>query len=195
MSNPTGSSGIKSIVRIGILCCLMVLPIFVSAEQGGALHWESLSETQRQVLRPMQKDWPKIGVEMQHRLAKGAARWSEMSATQRQNARTRMQRWNTLSDTQKAVIRDRYRRFKALPLDEQERARQLRRWFKSLPEGKQADLKEKWQNMTPAERGAFKQRVRERLRKLTPEQRHRLRQMGPEQRRRAIQRWRERRGR
>jgi len=63
---------------------------------------------------------------------------------------------------QHETLRQRYQSFKQLPPEQQERLRQRRDRFRQLPEDKRKALREKWQNMTPEERAAFREKQRQR---------------------------------
>lgn len=68
--------------------------------------------------------------------------------------------WTQLSPDEQQVLQRFNEDWGQLPSEQREALRQARRWFKSLPPDRRQEMRERWQNMSPAERGAFLRQLR-----------------------------------
>ena len=87
-------------VRVFVIAMLLLTGGTALAQDDDA-SWESLTESQREVLAPYADNWSSLEAERRARLAQGAKRWSQMDAEDRSAARERFQTWNGLSDDQR----------------------------------------------------------------------------------------------
>lgn len=116
--------------------------------------WASLSPTQQQALRPLQREWSSIDVARKNKWIEVADRLPRMEPADRARVQERMTDWARMSPRQRAQARMNYRQLQRLPAEDR-RAR----WeaYKSLPPDQQRQLAER---ASPAKQGAAANRAR-----------------------------------
>jgi len=134
--------------------------------------WNSLTQEQRQALKPFEQHWTELPPERQQRLLQGAQRWQQMTPEERAHARERFEHWKQMSPEERDQVRRRFERFRNLPPEEQERLRHRHQWFKNLPPERRQELRQRWQQMTPEERARFRDKLHQRREKSAPEPPH-----------------------
>lgn len=129
---------------------LSLLPLLALAQD--AIAWSRLSENQRQLLAPLQKNWDQLPPLRQRAILHGAERWQKLTPEQRQQAQQRLRDWQQLSAEQKKQIRDRFDRFRDLDPGQRQAIQQRFQDFQNLPEPRRRQLREQFQSRPP---GAF----------------------------------------
>ncbi|MGA6827275.1 DUF3106 domain-containing protein [Nitrospira sp. NS4] len=59
-----------------------------------------------------------------------------------------------------------FQRIRELPPEKREAIRNARQWFRSLPPEERHEMRQRWKNMSPEEREAFRRQLRQRDRSL-----------------------------
>lgn len=121
--------------------------------------FDSLSESQQQVLAPMREKWTTLSATQQQRLIKGAKRWAGMSEEQRTKARAKMQRWISLSPEKRQKLLKRLERYQAMSPQQRQRLRKTFRKFRQLPEEQRESLRARWRRAGAAERQKMRQEL------------------------------------
>lgn len=146
--------------RRAVAVAVLLIAGLAQADDGP--RWAELDAEQQEVLARFADDWERIAPERRKRLVQFAARWSEMTPEEQERARERLDNWRALSDDRRGRIRDKLQTFQELPPEEQQRIRRQFREFQSLNRERREALRERWQTMTPEERDAVLERLRER---------------------------------
>jgi len=150
---------------ISTIVCLLLFGGMISSQaraQDDAPNWGGLTDEQRQVLEPFEADWDNLPDERRLRLAEGARRWSEMDATERRAAQSRFRDWKNLQADRRAEILERYRQFQRLSPVEKARIRNNFRRFNDLPADRRQQLRDRFRSISPAQRQAIRERLRNR---------------------------------
>ncbi len=110
----------------------------VPAEAGPA--WRELSASQKDFLRPLERDWGTIAAQHKRKWLELTARVPKMSPDERERIQTRMTDWAKLTPEQRGQARLRYQEARQVPL----RDRQAR-WdaYQSLPDERKRLLAER----------------------------------------------------
>lgn len=82
---------------------LLVLSTSVQAQA-----WEQLSDTQKEVLTPLEEDWNSLSKDRQKKWVAIANRYPEMSESEQNTLQSRMSEWASLSQDERRVARDNY---------------------------------------------------------------------------------------
>jgi len=144
------------------LFAVIALMIAGLAQADDGPRWADLDAEQQAVLARFEDDWERIAPERRQRLVQFAARWADMTPEEQARARKRLDNWRALPDERRGQIRDNLQTFRELPPEEQQRIRRQFREFQSLNRERREALRERWQTMTPEEREAALERLRER---------------------------------
>lgn len=120
------------------LACLLVL----AASAGGlaradAPTWDALSQAQRQILAPLQRDWPSIDAARRDKWLEVAARYPSMPVAERQRLQERMSSWARLTPNERARARVQFQETRLLPAEEKQA-----RWeaYQALSEEERSSL-------------------------------------------------------
>jgi Protein of unknown function (DUF3106) len=82
--------------------------------------WAALSPNQREALKPLEREWPRIDADRKHKWLAIAAKFPSLSAQERTRIQARMADWTRLSPQQRGVARQQYQAAKrAAPQDRQ----------------------------------------------------------------------------
>lgn len=105
--------------------------------------WEQLTPAERQVLQPLQHEWPSIDLTRKQKWRELAGQFPRLSTERQELLRSRMNAWARMSPTERSAARLRYQEARRLP--EAERAA---RWqsYQSLPEDQRKALADKAQS-------------------------------------------------
>ena len=122
--------------------------------------WSQLGQDEQQLLQRFSGTWDQLPPERQQRLLNGARQWQNMNPQEREEAHQRFQQWQQLPPDQQQRLRERFQRFRQLPPDQREAIRNARQWFRSLPPEQRQEMRERWRNMSQAERREFRQQLR-----------------------------------
>ncbi|MCP4044311.1 MAG: DUF3106 domain-containing protein [Gammaproteobacteria bacterium] len=82
----------NSVFTIVFLCLGISFPSWADGTP-----WETLSEEQRKILKPVEEKWDSLPREKQLRLQKGAKRWASMPQDQRRKVKDQFKKWEKLS--------------------------------------------------------------------------------------------------
>jgi CHASE3 domain sensor protein len=122
--------------------------------------WQQLNQQDQQILQRFSDRWDELPADRQQRLLNGARQWANMNQEERQQAQQRFQQWRQLPPDQQQRLRERFQRFRQLPPEQREAIRNARQWFQTLPPERRKEMREKWRNMSPDERRAFRRQLR-----------------------------------
>lgn len=144
MTGPTSAlSGARGAarLRVGLLTALLWSALAavpsVTLAQGSGPDWRSLSPSQRDALKPLERDWSTIDAQRKQKWIELAGRFDRMSPDERGRVQQRMTDWVKLSPKQRNEARLNYQGARELsPQERQER------WeaYKALPEEQRRSL-------------------------------------------------------
>jgi hypothetical protein len=109
-------------------------PGLAAASEGAA--WSVLTASQKQVLAPLQKDWPSLDAQRRQKWLEVASRFGSLPAEEQERVKERMVEWARMTPGQRARARLVFQEARQLPADERQA-----RWeaYRSLsPEARQA---------------------------------------------------------
>ena len=127
-------------LRALLLCASLLLGVMASssvlaaASDGAA--WSALTASQKQVLAPLQKDWPSLDAQRRQKWLEVASRFGGLPAEEQERVKERMVEWARMTPGQRARARLVFQEARQLPADERQA-----RWeaYRSLsPEARQA---------------------------------------------------------
>lgn len=75
----------------------------------------------------------------------------------------RASRWRELPPERQDELRRSYEKFRRLPTEQQQRIRQEYQRFRQLPDEERRAVKERWRQLSPAERREYRRQLRERV--------------------------------
>ncbi len=104
--------------------------------------WSSLTQAQKQVLAPLQKDWSSIEPSRRQKWLEVAARYPQMAADERDRLKERMAEWTRMTPAQRTAARQQFQEVQRVPDEERQS-----RW-------------QAYQSLTPEEREALMQRAK-----------------------------------
>ena len=116
---------------LGVMASSSVL---AAASDGAA--WSALTASQKQVLAPLQKDWPSLDAQRRQKWLEVASRFGGLPAEEQERVKERMVEWARMTPGQRARARLVFQEARQLPADERQA-----RWeaYRSLsPEARQA---------------------------------------------------------
>jgi len=126
-----------------LLAVVLVAPAAWGATRDEAPRWEHLTAAERQVLQPLQREWPSIDTTRKLKWRELATQFPKLSPERQALLRSRMSAWAGMSPAERAAARVRYQEAKRLP-----EAERRARWesYQSLPEDKRKELADRAQN-------------------------------------------------
>ncbi|HTE41378.1 MAG TPA: DUF3106 domain-containing protein [Steroidobacteraceae bacterium] len=164
-----------SIVRILALCMCLAYGASAWAQSGtdrgasaAGIPWLQLSPEQRELVGGTQEQWSQLPPGRQIALSNGAKRFLRMDARQRELANRRFEQWNGMTDEERSAISSRYTEFRALTPRERARIRRASRRFETLPPEQRQQLRQRFQDLAPAERVRAREQLRQRPRLVRP---------------------------
>lgn len=122
---------------VAALCLALAGVSGLGHAQGSGPDWKSLSPSQREALKPLERDWASIDAPRKQKWIELAGRFDRMSPDERSRVQQRMTDWVRLSPKQRQEARLNYQG--ARELSPQERQQ---RWeaYKALPEEQRRSL-------------------------------------------------------
>jgi hypothetical protein len=84
------------------------------------------------------------------------------SGERRRDFNARAEHWRELPPERQGELRRRYEQFRQLPPEQQTRIRQEYQRFRQLPDDERRAVKERWRQLSPAERKDYRRKLRER---------------------------------
>lgn len=126
-----------------LLTAVMATTAAWGATRDSEPRWEQLTAAERQVLQPLQHEWPSIDPTRKLKWRELAVQFPKLSPERQTLLRSRMSAWASMSPTERAAARMRYQEAKRLP-----EAERRARWesYQSLPEDKRKELADKAQS-------------------------------------------------
>lgn len=126
-----------------LMAAMLVAPAAWSATRDSEPRWEQLTAAERQVLQPLQHEWPAIDTTRKLKWRELAVQFPKLSTERQALLRSRMSAWASMSPAERAAARVRYQEAKRLP-----EAERRARWesYQSLPEDKRKELADKAQS-------------------------------------------------
>jgi hypothetical protein len=117
------------LLSIGLMLCLSASGQSLGAAPSGAA-WGTLTPSQKQVLAPLQKDWPSLDAQRRQKWLEVASRFGSLPPEEQERIRERMVEWARMTPAQRAGARLVFQEARRLPADER-RAR----WeaYRALP--------------------------------------------------------------
>lgn len=109
-------------------------PGLAAATEGAA--WSALTVSQKQILAPLQKDWPSLDAQRRQKWLEVASRFGDLPVAEQERVKERMVEWARMTPGQRARARLVFQEARQLPADERQA-----RWeaYRSLsPEARQA---------------------------------------------------------
>jgi hypothetical protein len=85
---------------------------------GKGAPWNTLNESQRSVLAPLQSDWASIDAQRQQKWLEMAARFPSMPAQEQTRIKERMAQWSRLTPTQRNLARQQFQEARELPAEQ-----------------------------------------------------------------------------
>ena len=137
----------KAYVSLALVLCFALPPTVLAAETT-RLIWSELSAAQRQVLAPLEAEWPRFALDQRRRWIALADRYPKLSPAEQKRMQERMQEWAKLSPQQRDAARARYRALSKL--SPEQRREIIRQWTESQ-EAQQALPAETTPTPTPTE--------------------------------------------
>ena len=119
-------------VLVLVLGLFMLPPPVLAAE----LEWKQLSERERGVLKPFQKQWDKYSLGTR----KTMRAWARLSSAERAKIKKRHEQWRLLSAAGKAKVIRKLERYKRMPAWKRKKLQAWRKWVKRLPKAEQDKL-------------------------------------------------------
>lgn len=126
-----------------LLAATLLAPAAWSAARDSEPSWEHLTAAEREVLQPLQREWPLIDPPRKLKWRELASQFPKLSPERQALLRSRMSAWASMSPVERAAARVRYQEAKRLP-----EAERRARWesYQSLSEDKRKELAEKAQS-------------------------------------------------
>lgn len=123
------------------VCCLVTPAGAAPADTEP--RWEQLTPAERQVLQPLQQEWPAIDAVRKQKWRELAAQFPRLSPDRQALLRSRMTAWARMSPTERTAARLRYQEAKRLSESERQA-----RWksYQSLPEDQRKALADQAQH-------------------------------------------------
>jgi hypothetical protein len=101
------------------LCALLVGAASAAAIEAGPT-WSALSPADRQVLAPLQHDWPQIELTRKQKWLEIAGRFPTLPEDEKHRVQDRMAQWARLTPAQRASARLQYQEVRQLPAEERQ---------------------------------------------------------------------------
>ena len=133
------------------LSLLMLPPVVLAAE----LDWKQLSERERGVLKPFQKQWDKYSLGTR----KTMRAWARLSSTERARIKKRHAQWRLLSAAGKTKVIGKLDRYKRMPAWKRKKLQAWRKWVKRLPKAEQEKLHKSLPKMGTKQRKEYIRRL------------------------------------
>jgi hypothetical protein len=127
---------LRTLLAGWMLCALAVGPVTVAGAAADSAAWSRLTAAQKQVLAPLQKDWPGLDAQRREKWVEVASRFNTLPAEEQVRVKERMVEWARMSPAQRTRARLVFQEARQLPADERQA-----RWqaYRSLsPEARQA---------------------------------------------------------
>jgi hypothetical protein len=119
-------------LRSLVLSAGLMLCISASGQGLGSASaaWGALSSSQKQILAPLQKDWPSLDAQRRQKWLEVASRYGNLPAEEQDRIRERMVEWARMTPAQRAGARLVFQEARQLPADERKA-----RWeaYRALP--------------------------------------------------------------
>jgi hypothetical protein len=119
----------KAHVALAYLLLCIALPVTAAAAESTRLAWSELSATHRQILSPLEADWPNLALDQRRRWIVFAERYPKLSAAEQKRSQERMRDWAKLTPKQREEARARYRALSKLTPEQ--RREIVRQWTES----------------------------------------------------------------
>jgi len=119
-----------------MLCTLAVGPVVAAGPAAEGAAWSKLTAAQKQVLAPLQRDWPGLDAQRREKWVEVASRFNTLPAEEQVRVKERMVEWARMTPAQRTRARLVFQEARQLPADERQA-----RWqaYRSLsPEARQA---------------------------------------------------------
>ena len=98
------------------------------------IHWNKLTDSQKEILGPLENDWDSLGVERKQKWLQVAAKFSKLPSSDQERLKSRMREWAKLSSNERRIARDNY--LQSL----------------NIPSEKKAEAWQAYQQLSPEER-------------------------------------------
>lgn len=134
---------------------VLALLVALSAAAAEPIAFSALSPAEQRVLMPFAESWSTLPETTQHNLRLGAQRWNALTPEEKRGTAQRFGDWQRLSTDEQRRVRERYQKFRNLPRDQQQRLRAARQRFKHLQPEQRAQMRRRFEGMSPGERRAF----------------------------------------
>ena len=119
-----------------VLCLMAAGPGLSNSAAADVSGWGALTPPQKQVLAPLQKDWPRLDAQRRQKWLEVASRFNSLPIEEQARVKERMVEWARMSPAQRTRARLVFQEARQLPADERQA-----RWqaYRSLsPEARQA---------------------------------------------------------
>lgn len=129
-------TSVRSLLAGWMLCALALGPVAAAGTTAESAAWGRLTAAQKQVLAPLQKDWPGLDAQRRDKWLEVASRFNTLPAEEQARVKERMVEWARMSPIQRTRARLVFQEARQLPADERQA-----RWqaYRSLsPEARQA---------------------------------------------------------
>jgi hypothetical protein len=120
-----------------------------------AIDWATLQPTEQQVLAPVRVQWSQLLPAQQQRLRRIAQRWQDAPPARRTAIEQRLSVWAAMTPEQRAARGSRFEQFRKLAPEQQQDLRDAYQRFNALPPEQRQTLRERFETMSPVERDAF----------------------------------------
>ena len=97
------------------LLCGLLVGVAAASDMDRPPTWVSLTPTQRQVLAPLQRDWPTLDTARKQKWLQVAARFPAMPSDERLRIQERMAEWARLTPAERASARIQFQETRGMP--------------------------------------------------------------------------------
>lgn len=105
--------------------------------------WSDLSDSQKQVLSPLEKVWGQLDQQQQIKWVVVAERFPNMQPGEQERIRKQMLNWALLTPEQRKLVREKYKNLKQAPPDKREAIRQKWNEYQELSGEEKQELSQK----------------------------------------------------
>lgn len=109
------------LARAGLLVCALAAGFGLAAgasANGGS--WNGLTAPQKQILAPLQKDWPSLDAQRRQKWLEVASRFNSLPTEEQARVKERMVEWSRMSPAQRTRARLVFQEARQLPADERQ---------------------------------------------------------------------------
>lgn len=107
--------------KAGLLLCALVIGIGLAASaSANGSSWNGLTAPQKQILAPLQKDWPSLDAQRRQKWLEVASRFNSLPPEEQARVKERMVEWSRMSAAQRTRARLVFQEARQLPPDERQ---------------------------------------------------------------------------